>query len=618
MWEASPLGDQGFDRNRHPAATHRVEAPPQRPMFSSMMFADDRRSQFYAPLLPVHRILCSYSLIFCLVFLASLRLSAATNNAEDKTPDLDLTQEERGWLSSHPVIRVSFDPAFAPIEFADKSGEYRGIAADYLKLVEQRLGVRFDIVTPASWMDALELARARTIDLLPATAQTIQRSEYLIFTEPHIKIPAVVITAHKDVYNWELETLKKMKIAVVEDYAWDDWISEEYPEIALVRVPDIETGLQTTSFEASDIMVGDLASSSYFIGKTGISNLRVARQLDQSLDLSMAVRSDWPVLRDILDKALESIDDAQRQSIADGWIHLAQPAWWQNTALQLTLLGIVAGLGTIIFGTLLWNRRLRHQVAVRTQALEEAQLRLIQAAKLESVGRLAAGVAHEVKNPLAIIQMGLDYLRPAAEKNEDDLSVVGDMEDAVSRADTVIKGLLDFSREKRLDQKPGSINEVIRRSLRLVKHELSQHNIALNESLDEGVPPLTLDANKLQQVFINLFMNATQAMERDGVLEVRSYTKTLDSGDELLAVASGKFKLSDRVVVVEVKDTGPGIEESKLETVFDPFFTTKPVGKGTGLGLSVSRSIVELHHGYIHFRNGPERGAIASLYFKVV
>ena len=152
----------------------------------------------------------------------------------------------------------------------------------------------------------------------------------------------------------------------------------------------------------------------------------------------------------------------------------------------------------------------------------------------------------------------------------------------------------------------------------MVTHELSQHNIALNESLDEGVPPLTLDANKLQQVFINLFMNATQAMERDGVLEVRSYTKTLDSGDELLAVASGKFKLSDRVVGVEVKDTGPGIEESKLETVFDPFFTTKPVGKGTGLGLSVSRSIVELHHGYIHFRNGPEGGAIASLYFKVV
>ena len=72
----------------------------------------------------------------------------------------------------------------------------------------------------------------------------------------------------------------------------------------------------------------------------------------------------------------------------------------------------------------------------------------------------------------------------------------------------------------------------------MVTHELSQHNIALNESLDEGVPPLTLDANKLQQVFINLFMNATQAMERDGVLEVRSYTKTLDSGDELLAVAS--------------------------------------------------------------------------------
>ncbi len=323
------------------------------------------------------------------MFLACAWLSIATADPLNEMPGLELTDEEQEWLSSHPVIKVAFDPTFAPIEFADTTGQYRGIAADYLKLLEQYLDVRFKVVTPASWLEALELAQTRQVDLLPATAPTVQRAEYLIFTDPHIKIPAVVITARKDIYNWELDMLKQMKIAVVADYAWDNWISEEFPEIALIRVPDIETGLQTTSFEASDAMIGDLATSSYFIGKTGISNLRVARQLDQSLDLSMAVRSDWLLLRDILNKALESIDETQRQTIADGWIHLAQPAWWQNTRLQLTLLGIVAGLGLIILGTLLWNRSLRHQVALRTQALEQAQLKLIQAAKLESVGRLA-------------------------------------------------------------------------------------------------------------------------------------------------------------------------------------------------------------------------------------
>jgi len=157
------------------------------------------------------------------------------------------------------------------------------------------------------------------------------------------------------------------------------------------------------------------------------------------------------------------------------------------------------------------ERRLQriHEALVRShRELGEAQQRLIQAAKLESVGRLAAGVAHEVKNPLAIIQLGLDYLAQAASVPEPGHVVLEDMGDAVRRADTVIKGLLVFSRAEPADMQIQDLNRVIHESLALVRHELVQRDIDLDLDLARGPAEVALDRGKMQQVFVNLFMNA--------------------------------------------------------------------------------------------------------------
>jgi len=271
---------------------------------------------------------------------------------------------------------------------------------------------------------------------------------------------------------------------------------------------------------------------------------------------------------------------------------------------------------TLIIVTLAWNRALAHKVRARTLALEEAHLRLVQSAKLESIGRLAAGIAHEVKNPLAIIQMGLDYLAADIPKEGEGHAVIADMEDAVQRADTVIKGLLDFAREKKLDMRPTDLNEVLKASLKLVHHELIQYNITVQESLAPDLPKINADPNKLEQVFINLFMNAIQAMGRDGKLTVTSEAGKLKQLVDLPSHDKSKFTASDSLIRLKVEDTGPGIDPTKLGKVFDPFFTTKPAGEGTGLGLSVSRAIVELHQGTISLRNRDSGGASVVLLFK--
>lgn len=254
------------------------------------------------------------------------------------------------------------------------------------------------------------------------------------------------------------------------------------------------------------------------------------------------------------------------------------------------------------------------------EELRTAQLQLIQSAKLESVGRLAAGVAHEVKNPLGIIQQGVGYLakKMVGPDGETTALVLQKLDNAVRRADRVIRGLLDFSAPSALEMRPTDLNGVVEDSLLLVKHELVKAQITVVKSLMENLPPLEMDRRKIEQVFVNLFINATHAMPDGGTLAIKTGTKSLNEiGFDVGSWDSGPFKSKSPVVVVQVEDTGTGIPPEKLDRIFDPFFTTKQPGQGTGLGLSVTRKIIELHGGMIDIRNRSERGVQVTLAFKM-
>lgn len=253
--------------------------------------------------------------------------------------------------------------------------------------------------------------------------------------------------------------------------------------------------------------------------------------------------------------------------------------------------------------------------------LKAAQFLLIQAEKLQSVGRLAAGVAHEVKNPLAILGMGVAYLsKNLASPDENVALILNDMNDAIKRADSIILGLLDFSVPRALDSHAEDLSAVVEDSLALVRHELSNPPIKLHKELSENLPPLWLDKQKMKQVFVNILTNAAHAMTEGGSLTVRTYAKQLQPGETDRDAGSrlaDQFRAGETVVVAEVLDTGPGIPEDKLAKIFDPFFTTKPTGKGTGLGLTVTKKIVELHGGMIDIRNRKEGGVAVRILFKV-
>jgi two-component system NtrC family sensor kinase len=233
--------------------------------------------------------------------------------------------------------------------------------------------------------------------------------------------------------------------------------------------------------------------------------------------------------------------------------------------------------------------------------LQATQWQLIEATKLESIGRLAAGVAHEVKNPLMTLTMVADYLAQVIPAGEPDApSMLQDMRDAIQRANRVISELLEFSRPGELTLKPEDLHVIVDRALSLVKLESARSHVEVIRQFGTALPTLPMDKNKIEQVLVNTFMNAIQAMPQGGTLTIRTS-----------AVPSGPT--GSPAVIVEIDDTGPGIPEAQLARVFDPFFTTKAGGQGTGLGLCVARQIVQLHGGTIALGNRPEGGARVTI-----
>ena len=224
--------------------------------------------------------------------------------------------------------------------------------------------------------------------------------------------------------------------------------------------------------------------------------------------------------------------------------------------------------------------------------LEDANIQLIQSQKIASIGRMAAGVAHEINNPLSAILLYTELLKDAV-KNPEQLKDIQEIIDQTLRCKTIVSDLLEFSRKSAAKTSSFSMENLITKSLDLLIHKAAFHDIRVVKEIQEEMPPMVGDVSQLQQVLTNLFINAADAMGGKGALTVR---------------ASFDQELSR--IIIHVCDTGPGIPEELRDKVFDIFFTTKPVGKGTGLGLSISQNIIKIHGGNLYFECPPEGGTI--------
>jgi two-component system NtrC family sensor kinase len=218
---------------------------------------------------------------------------------------------------------------------------------------------------------------------------------------------------------------------------------------------------------------------------------------------------------------------------------------------------------------------------------------IVQQEKMASIGVLAAGVAHEIKNPLAIMLQGVNYLQSTVSDDSLQTEVVARLHNAVLRADAIVKGLLSYARQHSLTLTSQDIWTLIDECLTLTEHEFRNKNIRLIRQYIPNLPKISVDSNQIKQVFVNLFINGIDAMQKGGTFTINA---------RQIADATGKNFLE-----ITFKDTGHGIPADKINKIFDPFYTTKVVGN-TGLGLSISRGIIDKHGGTIHAESQIEQG----------
>lgn len=227
----------------------------------------------------------------------------------------------------------------------------------------------------------------------------------------------------------------------------------------------------------------------------------------------------------------------------------------------------------------------------RERSLKSAQLALVQSEKMAAVGTLSAGLAHEVKNPLSAV---LGYAQLAKRKlSQPDVikKHLDIIENETRRCNEIIGNLMQFSRQEKGEFTDVTINEVVEKSVGIVDHQLGLKNVHVNMKLAPDIPEIIGNSNQLQQVLMNLAINAQQAMEPDGgTVDIATY-------------------FDDDNVYISVSDTGPGISEEVVEKIFEPFFTTKAAGEGTGLGLSVTYGIIRDHKGDIRVERADSGGA---------
>ncbi len=265
------------------------------------------------------------------------------------------------------------------------------------------------------------------------------------------------------------------------------------------------------------------------------------------------------------------------------------------------------------------NNRIRGELEDSLEKLEKTQAQLIHAEKMEAIGRMASGVAHEVKNPLGVILQGVNYLQGLApEKDKDTGDILKMMLDSVKRADNIVRALLDFSRAEELREEYLDINTVITHSIELVRGKLEANSVEPVCELEKNLPRTLVDKCKMEQVFINLFNNAADAMPGGGRLSVRTRSLVRRTFDNSTGNRrNDNFHPGEKVIAVEIEDTGIGIDESVIGKIFDPFFTTKNRTEGTGLGLSVAKSIIEMHRSLIKVESKKGEGTKFTITLKI-
>jgi len=564
-----------------------------------------------------------------LVLLVSL--IAVTAHAEFDLPD---SGEEA--VDTSPVI-VGGDRAYPPYEFIDKDGNPAGYNVDLTRAIAEVMGIKVEFRF-GNWSEIRSDLQGKKIDLLQGLSYSDERARTVDFSPPHTIVHHAIFARKETRPVKTLEELRGKKVIVFRDGIMHERLKRMGFGQDLVLTPTPAEVLRLLASGQHDYAVVAMLPGMYLIRELHLSNLTPVAKAVVSEQYCYGVLKGNSALLSRFNEGLAIlIKTGQYKEIYNKWLGVHDPP--RVTTEQVLKYGamILLPLLAVLAVTVLWSRTLHKRVAERTtelaqevaernRALEELrrhQDKLIQADKMTSLGTLVSGVAHEINNPNGLLLLDIPILKrahdDAAEILEEHYHAHGDfmlggvpysemraeiprileeMQDGAQRIKRIVNDLKDFARRDDAGEKELlDVNTAVQTALRLVEPTIRSATKHFTASYAEGLPAILGNGQRIEQVIVNLVLNACQA---------------LADADKGVAISTG-FDKDRNMVVIKVRDEGSGIAAEHLPYLFDPFFTTKRGSGGTGLGLSVSAGIVKEHDGTLLFESTPGTGTTGTL-----
>ena len=503
---------------------------------------------------------------------------------------LVLSPEEAKWLIDNPIVRVAASSSRAPIEFENDDGKAQGISIELLRWIEDILPITFEIESHKNQGEALIRLHAADVDMVSAVVRTAERQKSLRFTNPHISVPVAIFAGPQVPYVGGLEELEGRKVSALGGDAIEELLAINYPKLSITRFDTIADALHRLSRGEVDAYVGDLLTTSHYLGKLGLTQIKVVGETPYSSDFSVATTRDQKKLATIMQKALTAIPEADRSAIRQRWITFRYEQAFDYTLFWQVLIPTIVISCLILY----WNRRLSSEVRLRRDAEEQLANKNTQLNRQNAeLDAYAHTIAHGLKTPLAATARFLEILSKFHNEtmSKDQVHLAKQASTSLEMGTDAVDALLNFAtilnedvELELLDMKP-----IVQNAIDQLKNVDAYNSATVN--VPDVLPTAQGYAPWIGQVWQNYLSNALKYGEVPAVIYI------------------GGEQSSDGQVRYWVRNNGRPLTKGEIEKLFAPFSRLHR-GKvpGHGLGLTITQRIVEKLGGKVGAEPVPNSG----------
>ncbi len=519
------------------------------------------------------------------------------------------------------IVLVGGDSNYPPYEFLNEKGEPDGYNTELTRAIAEVMGMKVEIRL-GNWNSIRNQMEAGTIQVLQGMAYTEGRALTKSFSPPHTIINQSIFARKGTKQVSNIKELEGKEVILQKGGSMHDYLVHNNVNVKLIFADTHTQALRLLSSGKHDYAMVNNLPGLYFADRYDLSNIEVVGQPVRGQKYGFSVMKGNEALLARFSEGLTIVKNTgKQQEIYDKWLGalVDTTSPWRKIGLTAAIVSafLLLLLGVIV----MWNRTLSREVASRTAEMHIQQQQLIQADKMSSLGVLVSGVAHEINNPNSLMLLNLPVLKEAFEDfneiiqtnsievqgvtlagleynrmNKEISGLIDDMLDGTNRIQRIVDELRDFAKK----DSSGStevldFNQIVQTAIRLADNTILKSTTNFKVKLDPELPSVRGNAQRLEQVILNLIVNACQAL------------KSMDRGI-LITTTKRRNKL-----IFEIKDEGEGINPENLQRVCDPFFTTKRDEGGSGLGLSVSSRIIEEHNGELLFDSIVDVGTQVTL-----